>query len=396
MSRADVIVVGLGAVGSATTLHLAKQGKRVLGFDTWSPPHSNGSSHGETRITRLAIGEGAEYSPLAIRSHELWREFERDAGVDLLVQCGGLIISNRVEGKESHGVPAFLDNTIAAARKYKIPHEVLSAADIRKRFPQFNVADHEAAYYEPSAGYLCVETCVETQLKLAQKHGAELNTDTPIKLFRPVSGGVEVVTAAGDAYQAEQLLVCAGAWLPGLLKLDPPYHDLFKVTRQVMHWPQAPEPQERFMPPAFPVFIWEPAGRPQPIYGFPQISRGGGVKMATEGKDYVDPDRVERHEPQARIEAAFQEYFGPCFPDLERTQKTKTCFYTEVEGGRFVIDRHPGNDRVLFASACSGHGFKHSAALGEALAQILAGGSSKIDLGPFSVASLMARRNRRG
>ncbi len=99
MSRADVIVVGLGAVGSAATLHLAKQGQRVRGFDTWSPPHSNGSSHGETRITRLAIGEGEEYSPLAIRSHELWREFEREAGVDLLVQCGGLIISNRVEAK---------------------------------------------------------------------------------------------------------------------------------------------------------------------------------------------------------------------------------------------------------------------------------------------------------
>ena len=392
MSRTDVIVVGLGAVGSAATLHLAKQGKRVIGFDRWSPPHSNGSTHGETRITRLAIGEGDEYSPLAIRSHELWREFERAAGVELLVQCGGLIISNRVEAKESHGVPAFLDNTIAAARKFNIAHEVLGAADMRKRFPQFNVADHEAAYYEPSAGYLQVEACIETQLQLAQKHGAELKTNTAIKLFRPVTGAVEVVTAAGDIYQADQLLICAGAWLPGLLKLDPPYHDLFKVTRQVMHWPQAAEPQERFMPPAFPVFIWEPAGRPQPIYGFPQISRGGGVKMATEGKDYVDPDLVDRDEPLARIEATFREYFGPCFPDLGPTLKTKTCFYTEVEGGRFVIDRHPGNDRVLFASACSGHGFKHSAALGEALSQILAGGSSKIDLSPFSLASLMARR----
>jgi len=392
MSRTDVIVVGLGAVGSAATLHLAKQGKRVIGFDRWSPPHSNGSTHGETRITRLAIGEGDEYSPLAIRSHELWREFERAAGVELLVQCGGLIISNRVEAKESHGVPAFLDNTIAAARKFNIAHEVLGAADMRKRFPQFNVADHEAAYYEPSAGYLQVEACIETQLQLAQKHGAELKTNTAIKLFRPVTGAVEVVTAAGDIYQADQLLICAGAWLPGLLKLDPPYHDLFKVTRQVMHWPQAAEPQERFMPPAFPVFIWEPAGRPQPIYGFPQISRGGGVKMATEGKDYVDPDLVDRDEPQARIEATFREYFGPCFPDLGPTLKTKTCFYTEVEGGRFVIDRHPGNDRVLFASACSGHGFKHSAALGEALSQILAGGSSEIDLSPFSLASLMARR----
>ena len=395
MSRADVIVVGLGAVGSAATLHLARQGKRVRGFDTWSPPHSNGSSHGQTRITRLAIGEGEEYSPLAIRSHELWAEIEREAGVDLLVQCGGLIISNRSEAKESHGVAGFLDNTIRAARKYNIKHECLSAPDIRRRFPQFNVADHEAAYYEPSAGYLHVEACIEAQLKLArEKHGAELHTNTPIKTFRPVSGGVEVIAASGQAHQAEQVLVCAGAWLPGLLKLDPPCHDLFKVTRQVMHWLDAPEPQERFAPPAFPIFIWEPAGRPQPIYGFPLISRGAGVKMATEGKDVVDPDHVERDEPQARIEAAYRDYFGPCFPELGRCLKTKTCFYTEVEGGRFVIDRHPGNDRVLFASACSGHGFKHSAALGEALAQTLTGGRSTIDLEPFSLARLMARRRK--
>ena len=315
MSRADVIVVGLGAVGSAATLHLARQGKRVVGFDTWSPPHSNGSSHGETRITRLAIGEGEEYSPLAIRSHELWREFEREAGVDLLVQCGGLIISNRVEAKESHGVPAFLDNTIRAARKYNIPHETLSA----RRHPQALPAIQRR---RPRGRLLRAVGRLPARRGLhrgATEAGAEAaapscNTDTPIKLFRPASGGVEVVTAAGEAYQAEQLLVCAGAWLPGLLKLDPPYHDLFKVTRQVMHWPEAPEPQERFMPPAFPVFIWEPAGRPQPIYGFPQISRGGGVKMATEGKDYVDPDRVERDEPQARIEAAYPGVFRAVLP----------------------------------------------------------------------------------
>jgi sarcosine oxidase len=398
MQRVDVIVVGLGAVGSAAIYHLAKQGLRVRGFDSYHPPHSNGSSHGETRITRLAIGEGAEYTPLAMRSHELWAEIHRETGVDLLVACGGLIISNRSEAKESHGVAGFLDNTVRAAQKYKIPHEELSAADIRRRFPQFRVADHEEAYFEPSAGYLRVEACIEAQLKLArERYGAELHTDTRVETYRTVPGGVEVITASGAAYHADQLLVSAGAWLPKLVKLDPPYNDLFKVTRQVMHWYDVPAPRERFAPPAFPVFIWEPAGKAQPIYGFPltSLDASSGVKIATEGKDVVDPDAVDRTEPQARIDAAFQEYFGHCFPDfLPGCLKTRVCLYTEVEGGRFVIDRVPGNDRVLFASACSGHGFKHSAALGEALAQTLTTGRSAVDLSPFTLANLMARRAR--
>ena len=398
MHRVDVVVVGLGAVGSAATYHLAKQGRRVCGFDSYHPPHSNGSSHGETRITRLAIGEGEEYTPLAMRSHELWTEIHRETGVDLLVACGGLIISNRSEAKQSHGVSGFLDNTVRAAQKYKIPHEQLSAADIRSRFPQFRVADHEEGYFEPSAGYLHVEACIEAQLKLAKdRYGAELHTDTPIATYRAGRDGVEVVTASGETYHADQLFVSAGAWLPKLVKLDPPYNDLFRVTRQVMHWFDVPAPRERFAPPAFPVFIWEPAGKAQPIYGFPltSLDASSGVKIATEGKDVVDPDSVDRTEPKARIDATFQEYFGHCFPDfLPRCLKTRVCFYTEVEGGRFVIDRVPGNDRVLFASACSGHGFKHSAALGEALAQTLVAGHSEIDLSPFTLASLLARRTR--
>ena len=398
MQRADVIVVGLGAVGSAATYHLAKQGNRVCGFDSYHPPHSNGSSHGETRITRLAIGEGEEYTPLAMRSHELWTEIHRETGVDLLVACGGLIISNRSEAKQSHGVSGFLDNTVRAAQTYKIPHERLSAADIRRRFPQFRVADHEEGYFEPSAGYLHVEACIETQLKLAKdRYGAELHTETPIESYRAVPDGIEVITASGETYHADQLLVCAGAWLPKLVKLDPPCNDLFRVTRQVMHWFDVPAPRERFAPPAFPVFIWEPAGKVQPISGFPltSLDASSGVKIATEGKEVVDPDLVDRTEPQARIDTTFQEYFGHCFPDfLPRCLKSKVCFYTEVEGGRFVIDRVPGNERVLFASACSGHGFKHSAALGEALAQTLATGRSEIDLSPFTLASLSARRAR--
>ncbi len=388
MRRADVIVIGLGAVGSAAAYRLAKLGKRVVGFDRHAPPHRMGSSHGETRITRLAIGEGTEYTPLAMRSHVLWRELERETGAALLVSCGGLIVSNDVDVRENHGVTGFLPRTFEAARQFGIDHERLSAPEIRARFPQFNVEDHEYGYYEPSAGFLHVERCIDVQLRLARdKHQAELHANTRVEAFRQVSGGVEVIADTGDVYVSDQVLVSAGAWLPRLL--GPPCGDLFAVTRQVMHWFEIRAHPERFADPSCPVFIWEPPRKRQPIYGFPPLGSDvrAGLKIATEGKEPADPDAVEREEPQQRIDAAFQEHFGPYFPDLgPRSIKTEVCVYTEAARGRFVIDRLPGMDRVLFASACSGHGFKHSAALGEAIAQLL---GAQV-LAPFSLSALRA------
>lgn len=386
MRRADVIVIGLGAVGSAAAYHLAKSGKRVIGFDRHAPPHSKGSSHGETRITRLAIGEGTEYTPLALRSHALWRELEQETGNSLLVNCGGLIIANDTDTTESHGVTGFLPRTFEAARKYGIAHERLDAAGIRSRFPQFNVEDHEYAYYEPSAGYLHVERCIETQLRLARdKYQAELHTNTPVKSFDQSSDGVVVMADSGEVYAANQVLISAGAWLPGLI--GDPHRKLFMVTRQVMHWFEIRTHPERFSVPTCPVFIWEQPRQRQPIYGFPPLGfdAAAGFKVATEGKQITDPDAVDREEPQQAIDDAFRQHFGPYFPDLApRSLKTAVCMYTEVARGRFVIDRLPGSDRVMFASACSGHGFKHSAALGEAIAQML---GARV-LAPFSLAAL--------
>jgi sarcosine oxidase len=392
MRRADVMIIGLGAVGSAAAYHLAKQGKQVRGFDSFAPPHRMGSSHGETRITRLAIGEGAEYSPLAMRSHQLWRDMERQTGATLLVNCGGLIISNETDVRLNHGISNFLGNTFEAARRHGIAHQRLSSAEMRERFPQFNVEDHEIGYYEPSAGYLHVEACIEAQLALARDtHGAELHPNTPAASFRSTADGVEVITAAGHAHVADQLLVSAGAWLPRLLASHLPRQDLFTVTRQVMHWFEVRSHRERFSNPSFPIFIWEPPRQQQPIYGFPPANcdPAAGMKIATEVKDVVDPDAVDRHEPPERIASTFREHIAPWFPDLgPRSIKTAVCLYTEVKGGRFVVDRLPAMGRVLFASACSGHGFKHSAALGEALAQLLTTGRSAVDLSCFSLARL--------
>jgi sarcosine oxidase len=388
----DTIVLGLGALGSAALYHLAGSGQKVLGIDRFAPPHPYGSTHGDTRITRLAIGEGPEYTPLALRSHELWRGIERETGMHLLTSCGGLIISNPGQKPVLHGVPDFFETTVAAARQYGIGHEILDAGEIRRRFPQFNVQPHEQGYYEPEAGFLRVEECVRAQLDLARRRGAAVRVDEQVEGFESTAASVTVTTREGT-YTAGHLLIAAGAWLPGLI--GQPLAGLFRVTRQVLHWFEIRSAPALFSPGRCPVFIWELPDRPQPIYGFPTVGASGAVpsiKIATDQTIAVDPDHVERSVTPEEIAAMYSDYVEPWLPGLgPRSVRTAVCMYTEAPGGRFVIDTHPDHERVTFASACSGHGFKHSAALGEALAERLTMGASRIDLEPFSLARLRER-----
>src|SRR5687767_2891266 len=178
----DAIVLGLGAMGSATLYQLAKRGMNVLGIDRHSPPHVFGSSHGESRVTRQAIGEGERYTPLALRSHEIWREIEAASGESLLTVTGGLVISSRSERATCH-VPGFFDNTVRAARTHGIAHETLEAHEIRARFPAFAVEDDAIGYYEPGAGFLRPEACVRAQLTLAERLGATIHRDETVLRF---------------------------------------------------------------------------------------------------------------------------------------------------------------------------------------------------------------------
>jgi sarcosine oxidase len=388
----QTIVLGLGAIGSAAAYHLAKLGDHVLGLDQFAPPHAFGSSHGDTRITRLAIGEGADLTPLALRSHALWRVLEQETGAPLLTVSGGLVISSRSHQFISRGVANFFANTVAAARQHGIAHEVLDAGQIRRRFPQFAVRDHEEGYFEPDAGFLAVEACVRAHLAGAKKLGADIRTDERVLGFEASADAVAVHSET-DSYRADRLLVAAGAWLPKLI--GPTYAGLFRVTRQVMHWFELARNAEQFSPGTCPVFIWELADRPQGIYGIPAIAAGGGVKVATERAHVVDPDDVDRAVAPQEIAATYADYVAPYLPDLgPRSIRSTVCLYTEAPGGRFVVDAHPDHPRVMFASACSGHGFKHSAALGEALAQRLVHSESAIDLSPFRIAALRQQADK--
>jgi sarcosine oxidase len=278
----DVVVVGLGAMGSAAAWQLARRGARVVGLDRWSPPHDRGSSHGDTRITREAIGEGDEYVPLVRRATAIFREVEAATGEDLLTVTGGLWISSRARQAETH-VADFCANTVRAARRFGIAHELLDANAIRRQFPAFAVRDDETGYYEPGAGYLRPERCVAAQLRLAREAGAELREGERVVSVEDRGSHVSVTTERGR-YEAAQAILSAGARVRGLLPAA--IAGLLTVTRQLQHWFEVEGPVARFEAPAFPVFIWELQHSRRVIYGFPAVDGArGGVKVATEQYD---------------------------------------------------------------------------------------------------------------
>ena len=385
----DVIIVGLGAVGSAAAFQLAQRGISVLGIDRHAPPHALGSSHGDSRITRVAIGEGEQYTPLVRRSHQIWRELEERTGEELLNVTGGLIISSDARQATTH-VPNFFENTLAAAKRFGIEHEMLGARELRELFPQFKVRDNEIGYYEPGAGYLRPEACVRAQLALAEEQGARLHRNERVLGVADAGGIVTVRTDAAE-YRARQLIVAAGAWLPEFLDSDLARH--FTVTRQVHYWFDVAAPIARFQPPNFPVWIWELQDQRHVIYGFPAIDgEAGGIKIATEQYALpAHPDTVSRDVGDDEKRAMYQNLVAPNFPDVgARCIKALTCLYTATPDFHFVIDRHPRMPNVVIASPCSGHGFKHSAAVGEALADMATGSAGKVDLGGFTLGRLGA------
>ncbi len=382
----DAIVIGLGAMGSATTYQLAKRGRKVLGIDRYSPPHGMGSSHGETRITRLACGEGAQYTAFARRSHEIWRELEARTGEQLLVQNGLLVISGPGERASAHGNAAFLDTTIVAARQNQVAHELLSDSAIRQRFPAFNVADGDRGYFEPEAGFVFPERCIAVQLALARQSGAAVHTGETVQRFAPAGDRVDIVTDHGS-YSAAKIVIAAGPWIPELV---PQRAALFTVRRQVLTWFAIDGQAERHRPQTFPVFYWQ-VPRRQAIYGFPWI--GGGepsLKLAAEQYDTATtPGTVDRTASHDEIAALHTHYVADFFPGVSaRCVKSEVCLYTCVDDARFIVDALPDNPRVIVASPCSGHGFKHSAAIGEAIADLIVTGTTgRVSLDGFKFRS---------
>lgn len=381
--NADVIVIGLGAMGSAACYQLAKRGANVIGIDRYSPPHSLGSTHGETRITRQAIGEGEHLVPFALRSYEIWRELEEETGADLLTVTGGLIISSD-STHFLHGNRDFLQTTIDAAARFRIGHRILDASEIAEEFPQFNLDGSERGYFEDAAGFLRPEGCIATQLDLAEKLGAVVRLNERVVRVHQEGSSVRVVTESRE-YSAAKAIISAGPWVNELSESVP--EDLFKVYRQVFYWFDASSAHDQYVVGRFPIFIWS-FGRWQDdyVYGFPAIDgRDGGLKLASEEfRSTTSPDEAEREVSKEEAAAMYKTYVSGKLKGIaERCIRSAVCLYTVTPNSNFVIDQLDEN--VILASPCSGHGFKHSAAIGETLAELVITGTSNRDISKFSL-----------
>lgn len=390
--RPDVLVVGLGAMGSATLLHAARAGVRALGIDRLHPPHTMGSSHGESRITRLAIGEGADYVPLVHRSHEIWRELETESGESLYHACGGLVIGPGNGAGPMHGQADFLGQTIALAGRHGIAHERLDADRIAARWPQFQLRGDERGYFEPSAGYLRPEACIATQLALAQAAGAQVRGGERLLSWRQEAGGTVILTDR-RSYRPGIAVFCLGPWLAGILARQVagradgaaatgPALPPLRVTRQHLHWFGSTAPG-LYAEQRFPIFIWNwGTGAGEVFYGFPDLGRG--VKVATEADTPADPELALREPDPGQAETMYRQHVHGRLRALDPARREScTCLYTEIPAARFWIDRLDTRG-PLIVSACSGHGFKHSAAIGEAVARWALSGARPSVLAPFA------------
>ena len=373
MASYDVVVVGLGAMGSAAAYACARRGLRVLGVDRFHPPHEVGSSHGRSRIIRLAYMEAPAYVPLLRRSWQLWRRLERSSGRPLLLATGGLMLGS----EHSQAV----SGSLASAREHDLPHELLDATAIRRRFPALHPTDSTVALYERNAGVLFPEEAVAAFLESAAAHGAMLRFDAAVTGWSRARGGL-TVRLAGARVSASALLLTAGPWLPELTAI--PSCEL-RVTRQVMQWIAPAGGIGPFLPERFPIYIWEIVGG-SVFYGFPALDGpDGGVKAALHDLGCpTAPDRVERSAGRDDAQALRAALRGR-IPALDRTPlRASVCLYTNTPDGHFLLGPHPQQERVWLAGGMSGHGFKFAPVVGEILADFAAAGGTDEPIAPFA------------
>lgn len=365
----DVIVIGAGGMGSAACHHLAHRGQRVLGLERFDIPHAMGSSHGVSRIIRLAYYEDPSYVPLLRRAFELWRDLEEAFGEQLLHVTGSI--------DASHEDGAVFRGSLASCELHGLAHEVLTSPELNARFPGFNLPKGHMALLQPDGGFLLSERCIVAHVESAIAHGAEIHGRERVLGWESSDSGVTVTTDRG-AYRAEKIVVSPGAWIGSLV---PALAPLTSPERQVLAWLQPKRP-ELFTPERFPVFnLAVDEGR---YYGFPVFSIPG-VKLGRYHHldETIDPEHWDR-EPNYADEAIIREFAERYVPDATGpAMSLRSCIFTNTPDEHFIVDFLPEDARVIVASPCSGHGFKFSAVIGEILADLAIDGSTRHDISLF-------------
>ena len=368
----DVIVVGLGAMGSATLFHLARGGAGVLGLEQYPRGHSAGSSHGDSRIIRETYFEHPLYVPLVQRAHQLWRELERITRTSLMTINGGLMIGP-ADG-------AVVNGTLRSAREHGLPHETLTANEIAARFPAFEPVDGLVGVFDAKAGYLDPEACVAAHLEAAVRAGATARFGEAVVAWSADGHGVEVRTTE-TTYTAKRLLFAAGGWTGALIpELTLP----LTIERQVVFWLQ-PDNTSDFDSAHFPIYAYE-YNPGHVCYGFPELRRGVKASVMHSGELANSPARIRRSVDDDEVEA-LRAALRPVLPTLAAAQvrDSDTCLFTNTPDHDFIIDWHPSHPNVLISSPCSGHGFKFSSAIGELQGSLLTGGTPHFDIAPFGI-----------
>ena len=371
--RADLVIVGLGAMGAAIAWQSARRGLTVTAFDAFEPPHTLGSTHGHSRIIREAYFEHPQYVPLVQRAYALWAALEADAGTRLFQACGGLMVGRPGQ--------VLVDGTLRAAAEHALPVQSWRAAEVRQRVPALAPDDDMVGVFEPRAGVLAPERAVGAMLEQARRAGARLLLSEPVRRWSVEPDRIDV-SSDGRTVRTRRLVLAAGPWLPALLgDLRLP----LTVERVVQYWyPTTGDP--RFTPAAFPVFLLEsPDGRM--LYGLPD--QGHGLKLAEHhGGMPTTADTVNREVSRVERET-FHAFASRWVRDLPAApEQAAVCLYTNTPDSDFVLDWHPDAPGVFVCSACSGHGFKFAPAIGDAVASLVATGTASEDLSPFGLARL--------
>jgi sarcosine oxidase len=343
----DVTVIGLGVMGSAAAAVLARRGLRVAGIVRFAPGHDRGSSHGASRIIRLGYFEHPSYVPLGRAAYPLWRELEAQSGVPLLTVTG--ILEMGAPGSE------LVAGTLQSARQHGLPHEVLDAACVMKRFPAFRLPDDCIGVFQPDGGVLRAEPAVAAFQAIARAAGAELRMDERVLAVAPDGDGVCVATERGEV----------------------------RVTRQVLAWFTPVRHAAQFAADRLPVFLLQnPNGV---FYGFPADAIGVKVAKHHHFDEAIDPDTCDRT-VSAADEAVIRIALKAHLPDANgRLAAARTCIYTMTPDGDFILDRLPGCPRIIVASPCSGHGFKFAPVIGDILADLATMGHTEHDISRFSL-----------
>jgi sarcosine oxidase len=366
MERYDVVVVGVGGMGSAALYHLAGRGARVLGLERFDIPHDLGSSHGITRIIRLAYFEHPDYVPLLQRSYELWRELEGDAGEQLLRVTG------IVEGGEG-----IYEGVLRSCADHDLPYEAIDGREVGRRFPAYRLPPDMPAVFQPDGGFVLPERCVVAHVNGALARGATVRARERVLEWVETESGIRLRTER-RTLDTEHLVLTAGAWSQDIARLPV---GLVRGVRQALAWFQPTRP-DLFVPERLPVFNLVLDGEHFygfPVFGIPGFKLGRYDHFGPGG----DPDAISR-EPTLDDEMPLRVFAERYFPEgAGPTIALKTCLFEPSPDEHFLLDRHPDSERVVVGAGFSGHGFKFCPVIGEILADLALAGETRHDIELF-------------